>query len=119
MRGACGGVHRERGEAPVFSDAMVNLYSHDVLRLAEFYESVGFREVVVKDCDGRPRIERRPVRERESDILVVVQDSYSEAFRLGGHRAPTRPTGRLPSGKLGRVARHVQYRETENDSPAP
>ena len=54
MRGACGGVHRERGEAPVFSDAMVNLYSHDVLRLAEFYESVGFRETFRMPKEGTP-----------------------------------------------------------------
>src|SRR4029077_1719069 len=63
-------------------------YADDVERLQALDEGIGAREMVVKYGDGRPRIEHRPVRERKSDALVVVQDGYSEALLLGRHRVP-------------------------------
>ena len=66
--------------------------------------------MVVKYGDGRPLIQRRPIRERKSDVLVVVKDSNSDAFWLGGHRVSpesyplaTTPNGRLPSDMPCRV----------------
>src|ERR1700733_9769099 len=37
-------------------------------------DGIGVREMDVKYGDGRPRIQRRPARERKGDVLVVVQD---------------------------------------------
>ena len=70
----------------------------------------GVGEMVVKYGDGRPLIQHRPVRERKSDVLVVVKDGDSEAFWLGRHRVSpegcpfaTTPNGRLPSDMPCRV----------------
>src|ERR1700730_3241870 len=81
-------------------------HADDVEWLQALDDGVGVCEMVVKYGDGRPRIQHRPVRERKSDTLVVVQDSYSEALLVGVHRVPpvrcdplaARPTGRHPSG---------------------
>src|SRR4029077_15688977 len=51
-------------------------------------------------------IQHRPVRERKSDVLVVVEDGYSKALLFGRHRLPpercdplaTRPIERLRGG---------------------
>ena len=44
-------------------------------KMDERDDGIGVREMVVKYGDGRRRIQHRPVRERKSDVLVVVQDS--------------------------------------------
>ena len=38
----------------MFSNPAVNLYSHDVMRLVRFYESLGFRETFRAPKDGAP-----------------------------------------------------------------
>ena len=38
----------------MFRDPMINIYSHDVLRLAGFYESLGFAETFRTPSDGPP-----------------------------------------------------------------
>jgi hypothetical protein len=114
-----------RGDQAEFGQALDDATRHrralphhadDVEWLQALDDGVGVREMVVKYIDGRPRIQRRPIRERKSDVLVVVQDGDSELLLLGRHRVPperrrqlaTRPTGRLPSGMPCRVGRHVQ-----------
>src|SRR5271163_4038707 len=63
-------------------------HADDVEWLQALDDGVGVPEMVAKYGDGRPRIQHRPVRERKSDLLVVVQDGYPEAFLLGRHRVP-------------------------------
>jgi hypothetical protein len=63
-------------------------HADDVEWLKALDDGVRVREVVVKNGDGRPPIQPRPVGERKSDVLVVVQDGYSEALLLGRHRVP-------------------------------
>lgn len=72
------------------------------------------------------RVSNRSIRERKSDVLLVVPDGDSHALLPGRHRAParclpvaTRSTGQLPSGTPPRVGRHVQSLGTESDSPSP
>jgi predicted enzyme related to lactoylglutathione lyase len=40
---------------PTFRDPMINLYSHDVARLAGFYERLGFQETFRTPREGLPR----------------------------------------------------------------
>ena len=58
-------------------------HADDVEWLQALDDGVGVREMVVKYGDGRPPIQHRPVRERKSDVLVVVQDGDSEVLLLG------------------------------------
>ena len=103
------GDHAELGQA--LDDAARHRralphHADDLEWLKALDDGVGVREMVVKYGDGRAPIQHRPVRERKSDVLVVVEDGYSKALLLGSHRVPpercdplaTRPTGRLPGG---------------------
>jgi len=54
----------------------------DIEWLQALDDGVGVREMVVKYGDGRPPIQHRPVRERKSDVLVVVQHGDSEVLLL-------------------------------------
>src|SRR5580700_9911495 len=63
-------------------------HADDVERLQAFDDSVRIREMVVKYSDSRPPFQYRPVRERKSGALVVVQDGDSEALLLERHRVP-------------------------------
>ena len=38
----------------MFRDPMINIYTHDVTRLAGFYEAIGFRETFRTPSDGKP-----------------------------------------------------------------
>lgn len=38
----------------MFSDPMINVYTHDVARLTGFYESIGFRETFRTPTEGTP-----------------------------------------------------------------
>ena len=58
-------------------------HADDVEWLQALDDGVGVREMVVKYGDGRPPIQHRPVRERKSDVLVVVQHGDSEVLLLG------------------------------------
>jgi hypothetical protein len=124
------GDHAELGQAlddPARHRRALPHHADDVEWLKALDDGVGVREMVVKYRDGRPRIQHRPVRERKSDVLVVVQHGDSEALLFGGHRVSpegchplaTRPTGQLPSSMPCRVGRHVQSLGTGNDSPSP
>src|SRR6266851_6403906 len=77
-------------------------------------DGVGVRKLVVNTVTVA-RVSNRSVRERKSDVLLVVPDGDSQALVRGRHRAParshplaTRSTGQLPSGMPRRVGRHVQ-----------
>src|ERR1700732_1772431 len=86
----------------------------DVERPQALDDRLGIREMVVEHRHHRSAVQYRPGRERKSDVLVIVKDSNSEAFVLGGHCVSpevlhpfvTRPTGRLPSGRPRRTGRH-------------
>src|ERR1700686_4480266 len=71
---------RDRRALPHHADDVEWLQARD--------DGGGVREMVVEYGDARPRIQRRPVRERKSDVLVVVQHGDSEALLLGRHRVP-------------------------------
>jgi catechol 2,3-dioxygenase-like lactoylglutathione lyase family enzyme len=49
-----GGKDTIGGLARVFSNPQINVYSHDVVRLVTFYESLGFRETFRTPKEGTP-----------------------------------------------------------------
>ena len=65
-----------RERCPLAHDAQ------DVKGLQTLDDRIRIGEMIVKYGDGRPPIERRPVRKRKRDVLVVVQDGDSVAFLL-------------------------------------
>jgi len=75
----------------------------------------------------RSSVQHRPVGERKGDVLVVVEDSNSEAVLPGRHclspegchPLATRSTGRLPNGRPCPVGRHVRSPGMGNGSPWP
>jgi len=96
----------------MFSNPAINVYSHDVMRLVEFYEGLGFREtfrtpedgvpihvevrldgftIGIADADSaradhglRPSLDGRPV-----EILLWTDDADRDYARLTAEGAPS------------------------------